>query len=206
MKIDNRLPAGKAGKLKIMHNKYSFLTKPTLSQKISPYLKWIIILILVIALVFGLKSYVNSVYQKEMQKNSKNLEEIKNNFRQSVKDSKRTSADLVKLGVKVLNYNQTEWAAIIFEEAAAKDPKYRDAAFYAGYANLRLAEEDKNSKSQAPNNSQYNKLAIEYLEKAKELDPIYPKTYELLTVAYKNIGDDENSKLCYNKYTEFNKQ
>jgi len=194
-----------------MQNKYAFLTKPSLTQKVSPYIKWIIILILIILLVFGLRSYVNSVYEKEMKKNNENMESIKNSFKDSVKKSSKSSADLVKLGVKLLENNQTEWAAIILEEAATRDPKYRDAAFYAGYAYLRQAEEIRNSKSEIRNHStslgagnlsteQYNNLAIKYLEKAKELDPIYPNTYELLAIAYRNIGDNNKSEIAYEKF------
>lgn len=179
-------------------------------------IKWIIIIILLILTIFGLKSYVKSVYQKEITKSNQQLEQIKKDFRQNVKNSNKSADRLVLLGKKMLENKQAEYAAIVLEEASAKDPKYRDAALYTGYAYLRLAEETLNPKSEILNNTQiqnsndknktieqFNSLAINYLVKARDIDPLNATTHQLLAIAYKNIGDEQQSALAAEKAQAF---
>jgi tetratricopeptide (TPR) repeat protein len=193
--------------------KYDFLNKSPLKQKISPYIKWILIFALAIILVFVARSYANSLYQKELKKFEPENQAMQDGFRISVEKSSLSSYELTLLGKKMLETNRPQWAIIILDEASKKDSQYRDAALFAGYANLKFANDIKNNPTtyqlQAisyylPATS-YLEKAIEYLNRAKDIDPIYDQTYELLTVAYQNLGDDKNAALCYNKFKEFSK-
>ena len=179
-------------------NHYGYLNKPSLSQSVSPYVKWAIVVILTIGLVFGIRSYVISFEKKENIKTDQIISDLHAKFEETIKKSSKNSNELTIYGQKLLESNQTEWAVIVLNEAVSRDPNYRDASLYAGYAYLKLAESNNNS-------IELNNLAIDYLKKAGEIDPIYPKTFELLTIAYQNIDDDENSNLCYNKFKEFDK-
>ena len=157
---------------------------------------------LLLTAVFGIRSITKSVYEKEIKKSDTKLIEYKNSILEIIKKSDKSSQTLTNLGIKLLKNNQTEWAAIVLENAANKDPNYRDTAVYAGYAFLRLAQ-DQNSNI---TKKQYNNKAIEFLEKAIKIDPLFPRTYELLTIAYKNTGDDEKSVICYNKLKDLSKK
>jgi len=176
-------------------------------------IKIIIAILLLLIAVFGIRSITNSVYEKEIKKSNTKLIEYKNSFLEIIKKSDKSSQTLTNLGMKLLKNNQTEWAAIVLENAANKDPNYRDAAVYTGYAFLRLAQETdelKNTGTKEQRNTetekQYNNKAIEFLEKAIKIDPLFPRTYELLTIAYKNTGDDEKSVICYNKLKDLSKK
>lgn len=176
------------------------------NSKFMQIIKWIIIVILLIIGVFGIRSYVRSQEKKEIEKYETTLAEVKNNFKKSLENSPKSSYELAVLGKKLLETNQTEWAVIVLEVASAKDPKYRDAALFAGYAYLRQAQEIQNSitkNNNIENYYKYYKKSIEYLNKAADIDPIYPDTFRLLTIAYQNIGDMENMQTAYQKYQDF---
>lgn len=169
------------------------------SDKTRLILKGLLVIILILSAILGIKSYASSVYQKEVAKNEVQIKVFKYNLRENIKNSPKSSYELVVLGKKLLEKNQTEWAALFFEGASAKDPKYRDANLMTGYAYLRIAQSTNDYRLASDD----YKKSIEFLLKARDLDPIYAETHELLAVAYKNIGNEKESEICYNKYNEF---
>jgi predicted Zn-dependent protease len=138
-------------------------------------------------MIFGLKAYFESVYNQEMQKNQAEQNLYKTNFAENLKNSKKSAFELTNLGKKMLEANSPDYAVIILEVAMEKDLNYRDSAVLAGYAYLKTND---------------NKKAVDALVKASAIDPLYPRTFELLTIAYKNLKDDKNFDICYNKYKQ----
>ncbi|OGD65376.1 hypothetical protein A3F08_01720 [Candidatus Berkelbacteria bacterium RIFCSPHIGHO2_12_FULL_36_9] len=170
-------------------------------QNRNSIIRWIIIVILILIIIFGFHSYVKSIYQKELNKYSSQTSQFENEMKSSIENSPKSAYDLTVLGKKMLNNNQTYWATVVLETAVKKDPQYRDAALLTGYSYLKSAETI-NDKQYAIS---YSNLAIVYLIKARDLDPVYARTHELLALAYKNIGDAENAALSAQKAKTFNK-
>ncbi len=86
--------------------------------------------------------------------------------------------------------NQTDSAQLalpILKEVCSDFPDYRDAWVFLGYSYLELKKYDQ---------------AIEALQSALALDPIYPLTYELLATAYDAKDDLEKSKEYSDKAEE----
>lgn len=92
-------------------------------------------------------------------------------------------------------------ASLVLEAASTKDPKYRDAALGAGFAELAVAEPlwTKNG-SEAKTHTE---AARRYLEAAQAIDPIHAKTYELLAVTYGNLGQVDLAAEATKKATAF---
>lgn len=136
----------------------------------------------------------------------KNLIAIQNqgeeNLKNALAGSNKSQFELVILGKKYLE-NNPALANAIFLKAAQIDPNYRDAAFCSGVSYLAKAEQlDKNLFSQKDYQAKLTELyngAIEQLNKAKDLDPLYKPTYEFLAYTYTQLHDDKNAEICYNK-------
>lgn len=117
--------------------------------------------------------------------------------------SSQTAVKFAELGLQKLNSQETELAAIYLEAAGTKDPKYRDANVYAGYTELALA--DGLWKVDRDTAVARTKRALEYLHVAEVADPIHGYTFQLLAVAYSNLGQEElakDAKLKAEKFTE----
>ncbi|MGI6103326.1 MAG: hypothetical protein ACOYBJ_01755 [Patescibacteria group bacterium] len=97
-----------------------------------------------------------------------------------------TARDLATKGLEQIEGQQTELGAIFLEAAGTKDPKYRDANVYAGYAELALAD---TLWDVDPTTAEARtKRAVRFLEVARQADPIHAYTFELLAVGYENLG------------------
>lgn len=92
-------------------------------------------------------------------------------------------------GFDALEADDLSTASLYLRSAATKDPKYRDAAVYAGYAEL--ARADQAWKSDPTEAEKRTKTAATLLEQAKLIDPIHAYTYELLAIAYGNLGKSD---------------
>ncbi|MCL5407284.1 MAG: hypothetical protein M1429_02200 [Patescibacteria group bacterium] len=90
-----------------------------------------------------------------------------------------------KLGIKFTQAQNDDLALLAFQKATDLDPTYRDGWVWRGYSEL------KNNQSQN---------AVASLKKAEEIDPINPRTYELLTIAYNQTNDTDNAKKTQEKY------
>lgn len=71
-----------------------------------------------------------------------------------------------------------------FQKATQLDPEWRDGWIWRGYTELGL---------NAP------KDALLSLKKAESIDPIYPFTYKLLSIAYRETGDDSSANFAQEK-------
>ena len=99
--------------------------------------------------------------------------------------SENDAYELCKIGISMDKANEKDLALAAFVRATDLDKKYRDAWVLRG--NLEL----KNDRPEE---------AITSLKKAEELDPIYPRTYELLATAYTAVGDEEQAKKAQEKW------
>lgn len=97
-----------------------------------------------------------------------------------------SASTLADRGFAALETDDLSTASLYLRAAATKDPKYRDAALYAGYAEL--ARADQVWKRAPAEGEKRTKTAATLLEQAKLIDPIHAYTYELLAVAYTNLG------------------
>jgi Tfp pilus assembly protein PilF len=170
-----------------MHNSIKSILGILKNKKYFLIIRVFVYLLLFTGIVFGFKAYFKSVYNQEMQKNLAEQNQYKASFAENLKNSNKSAFELTNLGKKMLEANNPDYAAIILEIAMEKDPNYRDSAVLAGYAYI------------TANN---NNKAVDALNKASTIDPIYPRTFELLSIAYKNLKDDKNFNICYNKYKQ----
>ncbi len=89
-----------------------------------------------------------------------------------------------------LRAENNELALDCFERATMLDPKWRDGWVWRGYSELKL---------------NLPKEAIVSLKKAEEIDPIYPLTFQLLTIAYQQTGDTAAAKTSQDKLVYLSK-
>ena len=84
-----------------------------------------------------------------------------------------------------LNLNGDSILALpLLKEVTSADPKYRDAWIFLGYTYLTLNDYDNAEKA---------------LNAAKDIDPTYPLTYELLTRTYQAKNDQAKADECSKK-------
>lgn len=96
---------------------------------------------------------------------------------------------LVKRGVELVSKEEYRLGSIYLRAMSLKDPNYRDAAVYAGFAELKRADQLWNLDNTLA--LDHTREAVRYLEIAQKADPIHGYTYELLEVGYKNLGKTE---------------
>jgi Tfp pilus assembly protein PilF len=87
---------------------------------------------------------------------------------------------------------QTDYSALsplFWEKVIEKNPQFRDAYVMLGEVYLKTSQ----------NNPQNLTKAQQKLEKAAEIDPVYPKTYQLLAQVYEKIGAEENVERAKSK-------
>jgi len=100
---------------------------------------------------------------------------------------------LTRLGGSLLKANQKhadDLAYSALKKSTELDPKWRDGWLARGYGELKFGQP---------------KEALASLKKAEEIDPIYPFTYELLSIAYQATGDETSAKFAQEKVTYLNK-
>lgn len=107
-------------------------------------------------------------------------------FLVALKGSALPATELTAKGLALVPTNPMA-GSVLLQTAAAKDPKYRDAALGAGYAELAIADPLWANDPTAAH--AHTATASKFLEAAKSIDPIYSKTYELLALAYGNLGE-----------------
>jgi len=179
-----------------MSNKKS--TKTEINWKL-----WLIISIGValIAISFFITGLINkktlAFYDTEITESQKKLQL---NYQKRLEQQEKTANDLVKEGIYLLEKNQLTLAPIALEAAAKKDANFRDAWLYTGYSYL------KEYIAEGKNNQNLINKAKDYLETAKNIDPLYPLTYKLLSTTYYELNDAAQAEICYNKAKDFDKQ
>lgn len=119
---------------------------------------------------------------------TRNLSGPGNAMKEQLRENIATQTDAYaacKLGVSFIKAQNDDLALLAFQKATDLDPTYRDGWVERGYSELK-------------NNQPQN--AVTSLKKAEEIDPINPRTYELLTIAYNQTGDVDNAKKAQEKY------
>lgn len=160
-------------------------------KKISKTTKIIIYSILIIIIFITYFACSNKVksYRKSLQEQSNNLsQEIYNNFQEKIASSTEEPLSLGLMAEELYNKGFPKLSTIVLDKALENNPPYRDLYLFAAAIYF--------------NEGEFS-LAKDTAQKACDLDPIYSPTYELLTQIYTALGDEENSKLCYNKAEEF---
>lgn len=154
------------------------------SRFLENYLIRIVMVVLFFVTVFfGIKLIFNAYYHKQLAILSITVKAMDDGFKQDI-IQENDPYKLNKLGISLMNSDKNELAYSAFTKATELDPGYRDAWVLKGYDEIKM--------NNAPE-------AILSLKKAETIDPIYPLTYELLSIAYENIGDSENAKKAVEK-------
>lgn len=175
--------------------------------------KFFIYGILIILLGIGI-----FIWQRELAKiksaSAREITETQEQFylnqKNALEKSNKNAFELTVTGKKMLDKNYFPAAEAYFEIATKKDPDYRDAYFYLGYAYLKITEELKNKETKElfdeKTIEQFNNLtmdkSLEAFLKARDLDPLYAPTYEFLAYIYNKLGNEENARLAYEKAEE----
>ena len=126
--------------------------------------------------------------------------QLQADFAAALAASPLTAVQLTTQGMALVS-KDPEVASMVLEAASAKDPKLRDAALGAGFAELAVAEPLWTSNAQAAHD--HTQTARRYLEVAAAIDPIHAKTYELLAVAYGNLGQTDEAAQASTKAKTF---
>ncbi|MBM2820820.1 MAG: hypothetical protein HW405_580 [Candidatus Berkelbacteria bacterium] len=147
------------------------------------FLTRIIIIIGVLGIgFFGAKIIANICYDKWTTEAS-NLGDFKDRYENKI-NLETDPYELGKIGMSLLKGDHNEIALKAFAKAAQLDPNWRDGWVWKSYSELKLNEP---------------KTALESLKKAEKIDPIYPLTYQLLTIAYQQIDDPQSAKFTQDK-------
>jgi len=97
---------------------------------------------------------------------------------------------LTRLGRSLLKANQNDLAYSALKKSTELDSKWRDGWVWRGYGELKLSQP---------------KEALNSLKKAEGIDPIFPFTYELLSIAYQATGDETSAQFAKEKVTYLEK-
>ena len=128
--------------------------------------------------------------------------EYQNNYADYIAQSSLSSVELAERGMALLKSNQQlELASLLLRVASEKDPQFRDAAIYAGFAELAVA--DTYWEDNAGEAGRHTQTALRYLEQAQAIDPINAYTYELIALAHANLGETEAASVAQQKAEEF---
>lgn len=163
-------------------------------KKVSFGLKIIIYIVLVIALIifyFACSNKVKSYKKFLEQESQKTSSQIYQNYKEIISKSEKDPLELSLEAESLYDKGLINFSTIALNKALEQNPPYRDLYLFAATVYF---------------NQKNFSLAKETAEKASEFDPVYAPTYELLSKIYTALGDEENSKLCYNKAKKFEKQ
>lgn len=145
------------------------------------------ILIVIGILLAGLLSSIligQKVYAQMTANLDQGLKQIESEYSQTV--AQRTDANaLVKAGLHQADANVPDLALISLKRATQLQPNYRDGWLALGLAQLKTNDV---------------KAALVSFQTAEKLDPINPKTYELLKIAYERLEDMAGAKTAQDKF------
>ena len=146
-------------------------------------------LILLIGLAASVLIY-NITYTKLTQDLPNYQQKIEAQYAQQISTS-TNAYNLTKSGLRQFNANMPTLALISLKQATKTDPNYRD-----GWISLALVQIELKDYSSA----------IETLKNAEKIDPIFPKTYELLTLCYTKTNNPDLAKAAQTKFDFLNKK
>ena len=143
-------------------------------------------------LIFGFlgSKLISAVYYNRLFDHlSQSARAMDSQFQEKIA-SGEDSFQLCKWGISFYQSDKNDLALEAFKKATEIDNTYRDAWVWRGYLELKLHQEDQ---------------ALESLKKAEEIDPTYPLTYQLLSVAYQQTGNNDASQQAQEKYEYLSK-
>ena len=132
---------------------------------------------------FSAKIIASLYYDRLMANSNPSLQEFIEHYKTKV-NLETDPSKLTKLGRSLLKANQNDLAYSALEKSTELDSKWRDAWVWRGYGELKLGQP---------------KEALNSLKKAEAIDPIFPFTYELLSIAYQATGDEISAKFAKEK-------
>lgn len=133
---------------------------------------------------FAVQVFSGIYTNKLAEKLSGPQQEMQNQYAKQI-GSQTDAYAATKLGTQFLKAQNNDLALLSFQKATDLDAGYRDGWVWRGYTELKTSQPAE---------------ALKSLKRAEGIDPINPKTYELLTVAYQANGDEENAKAAQAKY------
>lgn len=153
------------------------------------YLAFLIMLLITIMIVYFGARFLGEIYYENKFQKQFPLTNIKDHYQKEIEIDNRPY-QLAKKGLVFLkiDYNDLAWQA--FQKACQLEPNWRDGWLWKGYTELK--------------NGQF-KPALESLKIAEKLDPIYPPTYQLLTIAYQKTGDEKSAQFTREKFEYLSK-
>lgn len=149
------------------------------------------LIIIFAALVIGFfgARLVGALYYNKLVSENSSLGEFQKHYQDQI-NLETDPYKLGKMGMIFLRVGYNETALMCFDKATKIDAGWRDAWVWKGYGELKLNQP---------------KDALASLKTAESLDPIYPLTYQLLTIAYEQTGDSQSAKFTKEKLTYLSK-
>ena len=149
----------------------------------------VIVVAVLIGGFLGTKIISGIYYNKLYYKLSATARAMDQRFQEQI-ETETDSYKLCKQGINFYQAGKNELALSAFRKATEIDGGLRDAWVWKGYIELKIEEENN---------------ALESLKKAEEIDPTYPLTYQLLSVAYQKTDNDDLSQQAQEKYEYLSK-
>lgn len=139
--------------------------------------------ILIIGLAIALMIFKIS-YSRQTEGIDTHIKEMENNYSQMV--AKKTNVyTLTKIGLHQTDIGLTDMALISLHRATSLEKNYRDSWLALGLAQIQKMD---------------YVSALTSLKIAEKLDPINPKTYELLNLVYQKMDNSELAQAAQEKY------
>lgn len=125
------------------------------------------------------------VYTNKLTQNlSGPIENIKNQHRQRIAETS-DAYEACRLGIIFDKTKDDELALFSFIRATDIDSGYRDAWVWRGYSELKNGDAME---------------ALKSLKRAEDIDPVNPRTYELLAIAYRANEDTDAARKAQEKW------
>jgi hypothetical protein len=159
-----------------------------------------VVAIVIVWLLLWSRAQSKKIITQSKQAQAAYTIEVKNQLTAALNKSTLGAVELTTRGMALVA-KDPQIASLILEVANTKDPKYRDAAVGAGFAELTVAESLWTQDARAAHD--HAVTARRYLEAAQTIDPIHAKTYELLAIAYGNLGQTDLAAEATKKVTAF---
>lgn len=183
-----------------LNNSRSYFAKNNTANKWLVYL--ILLVVLIAASLLIIRMWSAKTVTKFENEFSLEQEEMLNRYKKNLSKSAKSASELTKNGINLIKNNQVIFGIAVLEKSALVDPKIRDTQIYLGYGYLKQYQFDNANNKNTNDDLKNAKMA---LEQALKIDPLHPLANKLLGITYFELGDAENSQLCYNKAKEFEK-
>jgi len=143
------------------------------------------LIIIIAALIIGFLGarLIGKLYYNKLMNENTSLGDFQKHYQDQI-NLETNPYKLGKMGMIFLRTENNDLAYECFKKTTTLDPLWRDGWFWQGNTELKINRP---------------KEALLSLKKAEELDPIYPLTYQLLVIAYEEIGDTISAEKAQEK-------